>query len=68
MSTPYEDHLYQRIDQLLAAQEELKEQCRIQRKTILFLARQLVKAVGERDRARGTAVALEQIASLDAEG
>lgn len=60
MSTPYEDHLYQRIDALLTKNEQLQHQHDLDRAVILFLARRIVRLVGERDRARDLAVTLEQ--------
>jgi hypothetical protein len=60
MSTPYEDHLYSRIDHLLTENEQLRERHALDRAVILFLARRIVRLVGERDRARDLAVTLEQ--------
>ena len=68
MSTPYEDHLYQRIDRLLEENEEFRHRHELDRATILFLARRLIRVVGQRDKARGIAVTLEQRAAIFEDG
>lgn len=50
-----------RIDHLNETVEMLAEEKEAYRETVLFLARMLGKAWAERDRARETAVTLEQL-------